>query len=143
MKRLKLPLSEWSWDGIVLILGPVLVSVVLVALFTAGLLPFDWPGLLVLVALVNVAGDFVYALKNERSVKLGRVPLRNDVVGRQATVEASFAGRSPCHGTVILAGERWRAVCNSRVDAGARVRIVGRRGLVLDVEPDTGAVPGD
>lgn len=36
---------------------------------------------------------------------------------------------------VMVRGERWRAHCESRLPAGARVRIAGRQGLLLQIEP--------
>jgi len=39
-------------------------------------------------------------------------------------------------GTVYLQGERWNARSDQPIPAGARVRVTGRDGLVLHVEPD-------
>lgn len=38
-------------------------------------------------------------------------------------------------GTVYVSGEEWTAQCENRIQAGEKVRIVGRDGLVLQVEP--------
>lgn len=136
MRRFKLPSSHWTWDQVVLILGPVLLSAVLLVLYAAGLLPVEWPGLLIIVLLVNLAGDLAYALKNERGVKQGRVPLCNDIVGSRATVVADFLRDGAAFtGVVAIGGERWRAVSTHALDEGDPVEVVGRRrGLVLDVE---------
>lgn len=133
---MKMPFSDWSWDQIVLIAGPVLVSLLLAALYLFDLLPIDWPALLVVIALINVAGDVLFALKSEYSVKRGRVRLCNDLVGSDAVAEGEFSGDDrPCQGTVVLAGERWRAVSDRPVHAGAAVTVTGRHGLVLNVIP--------
>lgn len=137
MKRLLLPLGDWTWDQYLLILGPIALSILLVALYAGGLLAVGWPTLLVIVALINLAGDIVYAVRNERRVKRGDANLRNDMIGRRAVAEQAFtdAGRS-YQGMVTLAGERWRAVSDRRVDAGESLSVTGRRGLVLDVSPE-------
>jgi membrane-bound serine protease (ClpP class) len=36
---------------------------------------------------------------------------------------------------VLVRGERWRARCATALPGGARVRVVGREGLLLQVEP--------
>jgi len=79
-----------SREQIVLLLGPVAVSVVLAGLYVFGMLPIDWPGLLLAIVLVNLAGDLAYALRDERNVRRGRVSVRNAIVGCRAVAEHSF-----------------------------------------------------
>lgn len=137
MQRLTAMFSDWTRDEIVLILGPVLLSAVLVVLYAAGLRPVAWPALLLVVVLVNLAGDIAYAARTERRVKHGSVPLRNDVVGSRAIAGESFnAAGGSYRGAVVLAGARWRAVSDRPVEAGNPLRVTGRRGLVLEVAPD-------
>lgn len=126
--------SDWSRDQIVLILAPALASLLLVALYFGGMLAMPWPALLMLVLLINLAGDVVYAIRSERRVREGRTRLCNDPVGQRVVAEADFAcGGSTCRGTVLLAGERWRAVCGRRVAGGETLAVTGRRGLTLVV----------
>jgi membrane protein implicated in regulation of membrane protease activity len=126
--------ADWSRDQFVLILGPVLVSVVLVALYLGGFLPVPWPALLLVVILVNLAGDVAYAMTSERGVMQGRAGLCNDVVGQQVVVETGFSrGGASCQGTVLLGAERWRAVCDRPAASGDTLSVTARRGLTLFV----------
>jgi len=137
MTRARTIFGDWSRDQLVLILGPVVLSILLVVLYAGGILRIGWPALLGLVALINLAGDVAFAVKNERSLKRGSANLCNDVVGSRAVAEDSFTRAGQRYeGTVILAGERWRAVSDRQVAAGERLGVTGRRGLVLDVVPD-------
>jgi len=133
MRRFGLP-QGWTWDGILLILGPILASLMLVSLYMAGSLPVSWPALLVVIVLINLAGDVVFAVRNERSLARGGANLRNDMVGCRVTAEDRFtpAGGS-YRGIVFLSGERWQAACGHRAETGERLAVTGRRGLVLDV----------
>lgn len=134
----------WSRAQVVLLLGPLAVSAVLVVFHLHGMLPFGWPGLLIAIVLVNVAGDLVYALREQRSVRQGRIRLCNEIIGRQAVAEQSFTGDGHSYrGRVTLAGESWRARGNEPFHAGARVAVAGRHGLVLEVVHvgDTETVP--
>lgn len=127
----------WTWDRIILILGPVLVSGLLIALYAGGLLPLGWPALLIVVVLINLAGDIAFAVTSERSVRRGRASLCNEIVGSRAFAERGFAPAGGVYrGMVGLAGERWQAVSDRRLEAGEALRVTGRRGLVLDVVPD-------
>lgn len=134
MTRFKPPFRNWTWDQVLLILGPVAVSIILVALYAAGHLPIDWPALLIMVLLVNLAGDVAFALKSERSVKHRRVTLCNEMIGRRGVTDGAFLEYGRCYeGIVMLAGERWRARSDRAVAARAPVYVVGRRGLVVEV----------
>ncbi len=53
------------------------------------------------------------------------------VVGQVAEVRTPLAPE----GTVYVAGELWTARCPTPVRAGEKVRVVGREGLILQVEP--------
>lgn len=129
---------SWTWGQIVLTLGPVLLSVLLVALYATGERPVGWPALVFVVVFINRAGDSVFALWSGRAMKRGRARLCNDLVGSSATTGESFAGAGRSYRrTVMLAGERWRAASDRRGRAGEPLKVTGRRGLVLDVVPDT------
>jgi len=134
MTRFKPLFTDWTWDQALLILGPVAVSVTLAVLYAAGHLPVDWPALLVMILLVNLAGDIAFALKSERSVRNRCVTLCNDIVGRRGITDDAFLESGRCYeGTVVLAGERWRARSDRSVAARTPVTVVGRRGLVVEV----------
>jgi len=129
--------GQWLRDQLILVLGPIVLSLVLVGLYATGLLPVTWPELLLLVVTINLAGDVALAVLNERSLKHGRVRLRNDIVGQRALADEAFGGAGGMRqGMVSIAGERWRAVCDSDVAAGEPLRVTGRRGLVLEVAAD-------
>lgn len=53
------------------------------------------------------------------------------MIGAEGAVLA-WAGES---GTVLVFGERWRARAGTPLAAGARVRVIARNGLTLEVEP--------
>lgn len=128
---------DWSRDRILLIIGPVVLSGLLIAMYAAGVLPLGWPALLMVLVVINLAGDIAYAVKNERSVRHSRASLCNEIVGSRAIAENGFARDGGfCRGMVVLAGERWQAVSNRRIHAGEPLRVKGRRGLVLDVVPE-------
>jgi membrane-bound serine protease (ClpP class) len=58
-------------------------------------------------------------------------------VGVETLIGAVGIAVTQCRpeGTVRANGEAWQARCESGVDAGQRVRVVGRDGLTLVVEP--------
>lgn len=128
--------QDWSRAQVVLLLGPLVVSVVLAVFYVSGMLPFEWPGLLLAIAVVNLAGDLAYALRDEHNVRQGKIELRNAIVGQRAVAEQSFVveGRS-YSGRVTLAGESWEARSVEPVEAGTPVQVAGRHGLVLQVTP--------
>lgn len=138
MKRSGSLFGNWTRDQVVLILGPILLSLLLVGLYAGGLRPVGWPTLLFVVVLINLAGDVAFAVKSERQVRSGRVSLRNDMVGRRTVAEDDFAGVGGAfEGRVRVAGERWRSVSDHPVAAGDTLRVTGRRGLVLHVVRDS------
>lgn len=129
--------GSWTWEQILLILGPIAASIVLVALYAAGVLPLSWPALLILVVGLNLAGDVLFAIRNERKLAQGGEALCNDVVGSRAVAEEAFTRAGHRYrGTVTLAGERWRAASDRQIYPGDPLTVTGRRGLVLDVDRD-------
>ncbi|MFP4129356.1 MAG: NfeD family protein [Halorhodospira sp.] len=56
----------------------------------------------------------------------------DELIGAEAVAEAAFDERGHVH----YAGERWNAEAERPVQAGQRVRVVGKEGLTLRVEPD-------
>jgi membrane-bound serine protease (ClpP class) len=67
-----------------------------------------------------------------------RMAGRGSIVGSQRLNGATGVVRSPLDpdGTVTIAGQVWSARAHSgRLDAGRPIRVLGRTGLVLDVEP--------
>ena len=79
-------------------------------------------------AVVEIGETFVWVrLSRRRRVRAGAETLLGDV----ALVV------TPCfpEGQVRVQGELWAARCADGAAAGEWVRVVGRRGLVLDVEP--------
>jgi membrane-bound serine protease (ClpP class) len=107
----------------------LLVGAILLAVFVV---PPPWSLVVVLVAAVfEVAETIVF-------VKLSR--RRRIRVGAEALLGASGEVVSACRpvGRVRVHGEVWQARCDRGADAGDRVRVVAREGLVLVVEPVTG-----
>ena len=104
------------------------VGAVLLAVFV---LPAPWG--LVLVggaAVVEIAETFFWIHLSRRwRVRAGAETL----IGARAEVV------SPCRplGQVRVEGELWRARCRAGAEAGETVRVLGRDGLTLLVEPDS------
>jgi len=103
------------------------VGAVLLALFV---LPAPW-GLVFVAAsaVVEVAETYFWIrLSRRRRIQAGAETL----IGARAVVA------SPCRpaGQVRVQGELWRARCEAGAEPGETVRIVGREGLTLLVEPE-------
>jgi membrane protein implicated in regulation of membrane protease activity len=62
---------------------------------------------------------------------------RKRVVGAQTLIGRDAVAISPClpEGQIRLDGEIWKARCEAGVTTGDEVRVVGRDGLTLVVEP--------
>jgi len=103
------------------------VGAVLLALFVV---PAPWGLVLVsLAAVVEVAETFFWIhLSRRRRIRAGAETL----IGARA-VAASSCRPS---GQVRVQGELWRARCEAGAEPGQTVRIVGRDGLTLLVEPE-------
>jgi membrane-bound serine protease (ClpP class) len=103
------------------------VGAILLALFV---LPEPWGLVVVAVAAVVEVAEtwFWIRLSRRRRVQAGAETL----IGARAAVA------SACRpvGQVRVAGELWRAHCGAGVDAGETVRVTGRNGLTLLVEPE-------
>jgi membrane protein implicated in regulation of membrane protease activity len=102
------------------------VVAVLLALFV---LPSPWGLICVVAAAVVEIGEtyFWFWLSRRPRTRVGA----ETMIGALARVE------TPCRpdGQVRVNGELWSASCEGGADPGDLVRIVGRRGLVLLVEP--------
>jgi membrane-bound serine protease (ClpP class) len=103
------------------------VGAILVALFV---LPAPWGLVLVAAAAVVEVGEtfFWIRLSRRRRIRAGAETL----IGARAVVV------SACRpvGQVRVQGELWRARCVAGAEPGETVRIVGREGLTLLVEPE-------
>jgi membrane-bound serine protease (ClpP class) len=103
------------------------VGAVLLALFVV---PAPWGlALVAAAAVVEVAETFFWIrLSRRRRVRAGAETL----IGARAEVA------SPCRplGQVRIQGELWRARCEPGASPGETVRVVGREGLTLLVEPE-------
>ncbi|HXL43168.1 MAG TPA: NfeD family protein [Gaiellaceae bacterium] len=103
------------------------VGAVLLAIFVA---PAPWGLVLVAAsAVVEVAETYFWIrFSRRRRIQAGAETL----IGARAVVV------SPCRpaGQVRVQGELWRARCEPGAEPGETVRIVGREGLTLLVEPE-------
>jgi membrane-bound serine protease (ClpP class) len=106
----------------------ILAAIVLVLVLPS---PWNWISFVVLVPLwlVELAG-WNRTVKNRRKV-----------VGAETMIDRDAVVISPCRpvGQVRLDGEIWEARCDAGATVGDSVRITGRDGLTLVVEP--AAVP--
>jgi membrane-bound serine protease (ClpP class) len=109
------------------------VALVLAVLLAILVVPDPWGWLLVAagVAFEVAEGAFWFRLSRRWRVKAGPETL----IGETCHVVL------PClpEGQVRLGGEIWAARCRSGARTGERVRVVGRDGLVLVVEPEAQA----
>lgn len=103
------------------------VGAVLFALFV-----IQGPWGLVLVGLAGVVeiGETFFWIRLSRRRRIR--------AGAETLIEARAVVVSPCRplGQVRVVGELWRARCDAGADPGETVRIVGREGLTLLVEPE-------
>jgi membrane-bound serine protease (ClpP class) len=103
------------------------VGAVLLAIFVA---PAPWGLVLVAAsAVVEVAETYFWIRFSRR---------RRIQAGAETLIGASAVVVSPCRpaGQVRVQGELWRARCEPGAEPGETVRIVGREGLTLLVEPE-------
>ena len=112
----------------------ILVAGVLIGLFVV---PDAW-------TLPVVAGSIVLeVVETFVSFKIARRfgPAR---VGPERLIGATGRVVEPCRpmGRVRVHGELWQARCEVSAEVDERVRVTGRHGLILDVEPDEGHVGG-
>lgn len=103
------------------------VGAVLLALF---ILPAAWGLVLVAAsAVIEVAETYFWIrLSRRRRIQAGAETL----IGARAVVASSCRPA----GQVRVLGELWRARCEAGAEPGETVRIVGREGLTLLVEPE-------
>src|SRR5207248_1133074 len=157
-----------NWGGIVLILGAAALFVLDIksaahgGLTIAGLVCFILGSLLLyspggvpsptlpqvsvgVPPLVAAAGvGAVFSLVVVRTAL--RMSRRPAISGAQRLNGATGLARSPLEprGTVTVAGQVWSArLRDGRLDAGRPIRVLGRTGLVLDVEPVDGSGPAE
>jgi membrane-bound serine protease (ClpP class) len=93
------------------------------------LLPSPWNLVGFAVCLVLFCGELLFWQRTVRG--------RRATVGAQTLIGSEAKVFSPCrpNGQVQVAGEIWAATCAAGADSGATVRVVGRDGLTLVVEP--------
>lgn len=110
----------------------LLVGAVLLAVFV---LPSPWGIVAVAVAgVVEVAETFFWIRLSRR---------RRVAIGPEALIGARAETVTACEpdGQVRLAGELWQARCEAGAGPGEAVRVLGREGLTLLVEPETTRKP--
>ncbi|MCK9229811.1 MAG: nodulation protein NfeD [Syntrophales bacterium] len=66
-----------------------------------------------------------------------RAHRRKPATGMEGMMGATGRAETPVHraGTVFVKSEHWNAVSVRRIEAGTPVRVIGMKGLVLEVEP--------
>ena len=103
------------------------VGAILLALFVV---PAPWGLVLVAAtAVVEVAETYFWIrLSRRRRIQAGAETL----IGARAVVASACRPT----GQVRVQGELWRARCDAGAEPGETVRIVGREGLTLLVEPE-------
>jgi membrane protein implicated in regulation of membrane protease activity len=103
----------------------------ILALFLAVfVLPSPWGLVAVVVGGFVEVGETWFWLRysKRRRIMVGAETL----IGRRAVTASDCRPR----GQVRLDGEFWEATCEAGADAGVDVRVVGRHGLTLAVEPE-------
>ena len=103
------------------------VGAVLLAIFVA---PAPWGLVLVAASAVVEVGETYFWIRFSRR--------RRIQAGAETLIGARAVVVSPCRpaGQVRVQGELWRARCEPGAEPGETVRIVGREGLTLLVEPE-------
>lgn len=107
----------------------LLVGAVLLAYFV---LPPIWGAATVVVAAAIEVGETAFWIRLSRR--------RRVQVGAETLIGAFGQVTSACRplGQARVAGELWGARCERGADPGSTVRVVGRNGLTLVVEPVEG-----
>jgi membrane-bound serine protease (ClpP class) len=105
----------------------VLLGAFLLALFVV---PSPWNVVLVLGAAAFEVAETWFFIRLSRR--------RRAAIGAETLLGARAEAISACRpeGQVRLAGEIWQARCRAGADRGDTVRVVGREGLTLVVEPE-------
>ncbi len=103
------------------------IGAILLALFV---LPEPWGLVLVAAAAVIEVAETWFWIRFSRR--------RRVQAGSETLIGAGAVVATPCRplGQVRIDGELWRASCGAGAEAGERVRVVGRDGLTLLVEPE-------
>jgi membrane-bound serine protease (ClpP class) len=104
----------------------LLIAAILAAFF---FVPSPWGLVVVIVAALIEVGESVFWVRFSQR--------RRARVGAEALEGAEGIVTEPCNpaGRVRVQGELWQARCEPPAEAGERVRVIGRDGLVLRVEP--------
>jgi len=85
-----------------------------------------------LVVPIAIGAFFVFVVFKVIEARMRR-PFQSELVGTEATAEGEI--RQGVDGWVILQGERWRARSDAPVKEGSTVKVVGKIGPILVVEP--------
>ena len=109
------------------------VWIVVAVLLAVFVLPDQWDvPAVALGVMIEAAETFVWIRV------LGRVPVAS---GAETLIGADGRVTQACNpiGEVRVRGEAWRALCRRGADVGQQVRVLGRDGITLVVEPAAGA----
>lgn len=115
-----------------------LVAAVVVAAFADGLIQMGALAVIGLFVVYFLVGDVVLAVSDERVTKKYPHDNRNSDVGRRVRVLEDFVAEAKTsRGSVLLAGETWKARSRDRTlhKAGDTLQVVDVEGLVLVVAP--------
>jgi membrane-bound serine protease (ClpP class) len=106
------------------------VALVLAILLAIFVLPSPWGWLLVAAGIAFEVAETAFWFRLSRRWRIKAGP--ETIIGETGEVLL------PClpDGQVRLAGEIWAARCDAGARSGDRVRVIGRDGLVLVVEPE-------
>ncbi len=145
-----LPINPWALGVLVLGVFPFLLALrhsrqwiylvlSLVALIVGSAFLFRTPNggpavNLWLAAFISLlSGGFLWFVVRKGIEAIARRP----ELGPDRVIGMIGVARTEIHqeGTVYVSGEEWTAQCDDRIQAGEKVRVVGRDGLVLQVEP--------
>jgi membrane protein implicated in regulation of membrane protease activity len=119
-----------------------LLAAVVVAVLADGLVRAGAAAVIGLFILYFLLGDFFLAVSDERVAKKHPHDNRNSDVGRRVRVLEDFvADNRSSRGSVLLAGETWKARSRDSAlyKAGETLVVVRVEGLVLVVAPPDGA----
>jgi membrane-bound serine protease (ClpP class) len=102
------------------------------------LMMFEAPGLqlpLAVVAIATLACAALFGLVLALLVRARRRPLVTGGAALVGTSGRALIGWSGTEGEVVVWGERWRARATRPLESGQPIRVIGREGLTLLVEP--------
>ena len=134
MSYIRRAITNRQWGKLVMLFGLSIVIGILLFYGTSLLFEIGTLEFLLAIILAIFVGNFILAWENERGIELGKVELKNEIVGNIVIAdEEFFEYEEGFKGKIRIGTELWTAISKSPISAGAKVKIASRDGLILHV----------